>query len=57
MPSLMIPDEHWTKQGVILLEDRVYDKPEFRADIDWCLYKYRHFVEYPFSYSQAKLIG
>ena len=39
MPRLMLTDEHWSKLRAILLEDRVYDKPEHRNTMEGILYR------------------
>ena len=41
MPRLMLTDEHWSKLRAILLEDRVYDKPEHRNTMEGILYRMR----------------
>ncbi|GLR71650.1 hypothetical protein GCM10007852_25580 [Agaribacter marinus] len=41
MPRLMLTDEHWSKLRTILLEDRVYDKPEHRQTMEGILYRMR----------------
>lgn len=41
MPRLMLTDEHWTKLRAILLEDRVYDKPEHRNTMEGILHRLR----------------
>lgn len=39
MPRLMHTDEHCFKLRAILLEDRVYDKPEHRNTMEGILYR------------------
>ena len=41
MPRIMLTDEHWSKLRAILLEDRVYDKPEHRNTMEGILYRMR----------------
>ena len=41
MPRLMLTDEHGSKLRAILLEDRVYDKPEHRNTMEGILYRMR----------------
>ena len=41
MPRLMLNDEDWSKLKSILLEDRVYDKPEHRKTLEGILYRLR----------------
>lgn len=42
MPRLMLTDEHWSKLRAILLEDRVYDKPEHRNTMEGILQLFRY---------------
>ena len=37
MPRTMLTDEHWSKLSVIMLKDRVYDKPEHRNTMEGIL--------------------
>ena len=41
MPRLMLTDEMWMKLKAILLEDRVYNKPEDRQIMEGILYQLR----------------
>ena len=41
MPRTMITDKNWSKLRAILLEDRVYDKPEHRKTLEGILYRMR----------------
>ena len=41
MHRLMLTDELWSKLKAILLEDRVYNKPEHRKTIEGILYRLR----------------
>jgi len=41
MPRLMLTDEHWSKLSKIMLEDRVYNKPEHRKTMEGILYRLR----------------
>ena len=41
MPRLMLTDEMWSKLKAILLEDRVYNKPEHRKTFEGILYRLR----------------
>jgi transposase len=41
MPRTMLNDEHGLKLSVIMLKDRVYDKPEHRNTMEGILYRMR----------------
>ena len=41
MPRLMLTDEMWSKLKAILLEDRIYNKPEHRQTMEGILYRLR----------------
>jgi len=41
MPRTMLNDEHWSKLSVIMLKDRVYDKPGHRNTLEGILYRMR----------------
>ena len=41
VPRLMLTDKMWKKPKAILLEDRVYNKPEHRQTIEGILYRLR----------------
>ena len=41
MPRLMLTDEQWSKLNKIMLEDRVYNKPEHRNTMEGILYRMR----------------
>lgn len=37
----MLNDDHWTKLSIIMLKDRVYDKPTHRNTMEGILYRMR----------------
>jgi transposase len=41
MPRTMLNDEHWSKLSVIMLKDRVYNKPTHRNTLEGILYRMR----------------
>ena len=41
MSRTMLTDEHWSKLKVIMLKDRVYDKPKHRNTMEGILYRMR----------------
>ena len=41
MPQLILTDELWSKLKAILLEDRVYNKPEHRNTMGGIIYRLR----------------
>ncbi len=41
MARLMLSDEVWSKLGIIMLQQGIYDKPEFRFMVEAMLYRMR----------------
>jgi transposase len=41
MPRQMLNDEHWSKLKAIMLEERIYDKPNLRNTVEGILYRIR----------------
>ncbi len=41
MARLMLSDEVWSKLGIIMLQQGIYDKPEFRLMVEAMLYRMR----------------
>lgn len=64
MPRLMRTDEHWSQLRAILLEDRLYDKPEHRITMEDILFRmqvaligaYLNHLAYKLRFSNAFLL-